>query len=105
MVITKRNNFPTTLCTALHSVNPVLYPYIASATVERSFSVLRLLKTYARSTMKNGRLSSPGLMHIHRDFEVDIYLLRHKGQILDSFKKFFSIKVINIVIDSMLYET
>ena len=53
--------------------------------------------------MKNDRLSSLGLMQIHRDFEVN--LLRHKGQILDNFKKFLSIKVIKIVLDSMLYET
>jgi hypothetical protein len=33
------------------------------------------------------------------------YLLRHEGQILDYFKKFLSIKVIKIVLDSMLYET
>jgi len=38
---------------------------VASATAERSFSVLRCLKTYVRSTMKNDRLSSPGLMHVH----------------------------------------
>jgi len=55
--------------------------------------------------MKNDRLSSLGLMHIHRDFEVDLYLLRHKGQIWDNLKKFLSIKVIKIVLDSMLYET
>ena len=87
-VITKRNNLPTTLCTTLDSVNPVLYHFIntiliklcvlltipvASATAEMSFSVLRRLKTYVRSTMKNDRLSSLGLMHIHRDFEVDLY--------------------------------
>jgi hypothetical protein len=87
-VITKRNDFPTTLCTTLDSVNPVLYPSIytiliklcvllimpvGSATAERSLSVQRCLKNYARSTMKNDRLSSPGLMHIHRDFEVDLY--------------------------------
>ena len=30
------------------------------------------------------------------------YLLRHEGQILDNFKKFLSIKVIKIVLDSML---
>jgi hypothetical protein len=87
-VITKRNYLPTTLCTTLDSVNPVLYPSIdtiliklcvlltmsvASATVERSFSVLRCLKNYVRSTMKNDRLSSHGLVHIHRDFEVDVY--------------------------------
>ena len=32
-------------------------------------------------------------------------MLRHEGQILDNFKKFLSIKVIKIVLDSMLYET
>jgi hypothetical protein len=89
-VITKRNDLPTTLCTTLDYVNPVLYPYIdtipvliklcvlltmpvASATAEMSFSVLRRLKTYVRSTMKNDRLSLLGLMHIDRDFEVDLY--------------------------------
>ena len=87
-VITKRNDWPTTLCTTLDSVNPVLYPSIdtiliklcvlltmpvASATAEISFSVLRRLKTYVRSTMKNDSLSSLELMHINRDFEVDLY--------------------------------
>ena len=72
-VLTKRNDLPTTLCTTLDSVNPVLYPSIdtiliklcvlltmpvASATAERSFSVLRCLKGYVRSTIKNVRLSS-----------------------------------------------
>ena len=81
-VITKCNDLPTTLCTTLDSVNQVLYPSIdtiliklcvlstmpvASATVERSFSVQRCLKNYVRSIMKNDRLSSHGLVHIHRD--------------------------------------
>jgi hypothetical protein len=43
-----------------------------SATAERSFSVLRRLKTYLRSTMNNNRLSSLALMHIHCDFSVDL---------------------------------
>ena len=87
-VLTKRNDLPTTLCTTLDSVNPVLYPSIdtiliklcvlltmpvASATAERSFSVLRCLKGYVRSTIKNVRLSSLGLVDIHRDFEVNLY--------------------------------
>ena len=46
---------------------------VASATAERSFSVLRCLKNYVRSTMKNDRLSSHGMVHIQRDFEVDLY--------------------------------
>jgi hypothetical protein len=81
-VITKRNDLPTTLCTTIDSVNPVLYPSIdtiliklcvllpmpvASATGERSFSVLRCLKDYARSTIKNVSLSPLGLVDIHRD--------------------------------------
>ena len=73
------------MCTTLDSVNPVLYPSIdtilcvllnmpaASATAKMSFSVLRRLKTCVSSAMKNDRLSSLGLMHIHRDFEVDLY--------------------------------
>ena len=127
-VITKRNDLPTTLCTTLDSVNPVLYPSIdtiliklcvlltmpvASATAEMSFSVLRRLKTYVRSTMKNDRLSSLGLMHILTEILKWTCtkqwrcsnLLRHEGQILDNFKKFLSIKVIKIVLDSMLCET
>ena len=48
---------------------------VASATAERSFSVLRRLKTYVRSNMKNDRLSSLGLMHINRDFEaMDVFV-------------------------------
>ena len=45
---------------------------VTSATAERSFSVLRRLKTYVRSTMNNDRLSSLALMQIHRDFSVDL---------------------------------
>ena len=127
-VITKRNDFPATLCTTLDSVSPVLYPSIdtiliklcilltmpvTSATAEMPFSVLRRLKTYVRSTMTNDRLSSLGLMHILTEILKWTctkqwrcsYLLRHEGQILDNFKKFLSIKVIKIVLDSMLYET
>ena len=73
------------LCTTLDSVNPVLYPSIdtilcvllnmpaASATAKMSFSVLRRLKTCVSSAMKNDRLFSLALMHIHRDYEVDLY--------------------------------
>ena len=45
---------------------------VTSATAERSFSVLRRLKTYVRSTVNNDRLSSLALMHIHRYFSVDL---------------------------------
>jgi hypothetical protein len=84
--ITPRDQMPTSLC----AVNPVLYPSIdsilcimltmpvTSATAERSFSVLRRLKTYVRSTMNNDRLSSLALMHIHRDFSVDLNRVKEK---------------------------
>jgi hypothetical protein len=47
--------------------------WAASATAKMSFSVLRRLKTCVSSAMKNDRLSSLGLMHVHRDFEVALY--------------------------------
>ncbi|CAG2209777.1 unnamed protein product [Mytilus edulis] len=68
--ILPRDKVPTTLCQTLDIVNPALYPSIdtilcvlltmpvASATAERSFSVLKRLKTYIRSTMRNDRLSA-----------------------------------------------
>jgi hypothetical protein len=76
------NSFFTTY-NKMNFVNPVLYLSIdtilcvllnmpaASATAKMSFSVLRRLKTCVSSAMKNGKLSSLGLMHIHRDFEVN----------------------------------
>ncbi|VDI44020.1 Hypothetical predicted protein, partial [Mytilus galloprovincialis] len=36
---------------------------------------LKGLKTYIRSTMRNDRLSALGLMHIHRDFQLDDLIL------------------------------
>ena len=40
-----------------------------------------------------------------KQWRCSAYLLRHEGQILDNFKKFLSIKVIKIELDSILYET
>jgi hypothetical protein len=61
--------------------------------------------------MKNDRLSSLGLMHIHRDFEVDLYKAmevfvsaKHEGQNL-TILRYSCLSVIKIVLDSMLYET
>ena len=76
VAITKRNDLPTTLCNIPSSINPLnpstdtivcalLIMLVASATAERSLSVVRCMKTYVTSTMKNDRLSSLGLMHIH----------------------------------------
>ena len=40
---------------------------VSTATAERSFSTLRRLKTYLRTTMTNDRLNGLALMSIHRD--------------------------------------
>ena len=40
---------------------------LSSATAERSFSTLRKLKTFTRSTMKASRLTHLALLHVHQD--------------------------------------
>jgi hypothetical protein len=45
---------------------------VSTAPSERSFSAMRRIKTYLRSTMKNERLSSIGILHIHRNKRVNI---------------------------------
>ena len=44
----------------------------SSATAERSFSAMKRIKTYLRSTMGNDRLSSLALLHVHREIEIDV---------------------------------
>jgi hypothetical protein len=45
---------------------------VSTAASERSFSAMHRIKTYLRSTMKNERLSSIGILHIHRSKSVNI---------------------------------
>lgn len=45
---------------------------VTNASAERSFSSLRRLKTYLRSTMTENRLLGLALMHIHRNVPIDI---------------------------------
>ena len=40
---------------------------VTSCSCEKSFSAMRRLKNYTRSTMTNDRLNGLALMHIHRD--------------------------------------
>jgi hypothetical protein len=40
---------------------------ISTATAERSFSALRRIKTYLRSTMTQERLNNVMLLHCHKD--------------------------------------
>ena len=51
-----------------------------TASSERSFSHLRRLKTYLRSTMGSERLNGLALMACHRDIDVDI------NTIIDNFR-------------------
>ena len=48
---------------------------VTSAGAERSFSVLKLEKTYLRSTMSNERLNSLTLINMHKDVLIDHALI------------------------------
>jgi hypothetical protein len=83
-----------------------------SVIAKMSVSVLRRLKTCVSSAMKNDRLSSLGLMHIHRDFEVDLYTAmevfvsgKTRRAWFLTILRYSCLSVIKIVLDSMLYET
>ncbi|KAK3925559.1 LOW QUALITY PROTEIN: 52 kDa repressor of the inhibitor of the protein kinase [Frankliniella fusca] len=69
---------PLSSLDTLKACDPEVYPLIhtllsflttlpvSNATAERSFSVLRRLKSWLRTTMKQDRLNGLALMHIHR---------------------------------------
>ena len=71
------NPKPGTLVDTVKAINEALYPNVhvclsvlvtmpvATATAERSFSVMRRVQTYLRSTMRTERLSSMALMHAY----------------------------------------
>ena len=57
----------------LHSIFGVLLTMpVSVASGERSFSTLKRLKTYLRSTMDSERLNGLALMHIHSRIATDI---------------------------------
>ena len=74
---------PRTLDDTIQEINQDLYPNIytavvilmvmsvSTATAERSFSAMRRLKNYLRSTMTTERLSGLALMHVHKDKPID----------------------------------
>lgn len=82
---------PERLIDVLKAANADLYPSIhkilsvlltmpvSSATSERSFSAMRRVKNYLRSTMGDERLSNLSLMHIHRQIAIT------KNKVLDDF--------------------
>ena len=75
---------PGRLLDILNVTDPDLYPSIyriiwilltmpvSSATSERSFSAMRRVKSYLRSTMGDERLSNLSLLHVHRHLNVDV---------------------------------
>jgi len=44
----------------------------SSSTAERSFSALRRLKSYNRSTMSAARLNHLAILHIHKDLAAEV---------------------------------
>ena len=73
-----------TLTETLEHANPDLYPNMVtiitilvtmplSTTIpERSFSTMRRVKTYLRSTMKTERIAALALMHAYRGIPIDV---------------------------------
>ena len=45
---------------------------MSSCEAERSFSALRRIKSYLRSTMSSERFVGLALMHLHSDVDIDI---------------------------------
>ena len=77
-------DLPTSPHSALEHCSSVLFPNISvllrilctlpvtTSECERTFSSLKRLKTYTRSTMKQERLTGLALMHIHQSMELDL---------------------------------
>jgi hypothetical protein len=78
---------PETLLDTLHATNSDLYPArysiisilltmtVSSATSEISFSAMRRLKSYLKSTMGDEQLSNLSFVHIYRPVKVDMDMI------------------------------
>ena len=63
----------TDLLTEFHTFLRIMLTIpVTSCTSERSFSALRRLKTYLRSTMTQNRLNDLAILHIHKDLSKNI---------------------------------
>ena len=79
-----KTKWPSTAQDALKECDKVAFPNIyrilqllavfpvTTSESERTFSALKRLKTYLRSTMTEDRLNGLALMYIHRDIQVSI---------------------------------
>jgi len=54
---------------------------VTTATGERSFSALKLIKTYLRTSMQEDRLNALALLYINKDIKLDY------SQVIDQFGK------------------
>ena len=75
---------PETLLDTLDSMPCIAYPNlynvlcilcvmpVSTATAERSFSSMRRIKTYLRSTMTDESFSALALLHIHREMDINL---------------------------------
>lgn len=99
----KRVTTVRTLCDAMNTnpifknifseVHKLLWLYltipITSSTAERTFSVLRRLLTYLRSTMTEKRLNNCLLLHIHKDLTDEIDIAKEFISVNNERKLFF----------------
>ena len=93
----------THLTETLQHANPDLYPNVvtiitilltmpvSTTTPERSFRMMRTVKTYLRSTMKTELLAALALMHVYRDIPIDVealirrFCVKKKGRLAVEF--------------------
>lgn len=80
-------DLPSNVLDALHYCNKEFFPNIykllqifatlpiTTSSSERSFSKLKLLKSYLRSTMTESRLTGLALMNIHKDIDINVDLV------------------------------
>ena len=58
---------------SIHALLQILATFpVTTCTAERSFSALKYLKNYLRTTMTEDRLTGLALMYVHRDVPIDI---------------------------------
>ena len=79
MVLKQLADLPSTLDSTnhlypnIHAILKVLLTMpVSTASAERSFSVLKRLKTYLRNTMGDDRMSSLALLHIYQDRDINV---------------------------------
>ena len=65
-------------------VQPYLSIPVSTATAERTFSVLRRLKTYLRTDMSQKRLNNALLLHVHKDYTDKLDMIKIANDFVQS---------------------